>query len=68
MMKNVLEYICDKSLYISMSRVSIKDSKVAYWISPNIAIAILEFFSIAPPLVIALPTIATAIVVALLRS
>ena len=31
--------------------------KVAYWISSNIAIAILENFSIAPPLVIALPTL-----------
>ena len=31
--------------------------KGAYWISSNIAIGILEFFSIAPPLVIALPTL-----------
>jgi hypothetical protein len=30
---------------------------VAYWISSNIAIAILKFFSIAPHLVIALPTL-----------
>ena len=30
--------------------------KGAYWIGSNIAIAILEFFSIASPLVIALPT------------
>ena len=31
--------------------------KVAYWMSSNIAIAILELFSIVPPLVIALPTL-----------
>ena len=47
--------------------------KVAYWISSNSSFmqyydSNIRLFSIAPPLVIALPTIATAIVVALTRS
>jgi hypothetical protein len=36
--------------------------KGANWISSNIAIAILEFFSIAPPLVIALNPFASIFV------
>ena len=46
--------------------VSLFYLKGAYWISSNSSF--IGLFSIAPPLVIALPTITTAIVVALNRS
>ena len=51
--------IYDKELPKKETKMQINQSsfKGAYWKSSNIAIAILDFFSISPPAVIALPTL-----------